>query len=328
MSLRARSDFDQSYRGDEDGDVSEYQDLDCIAGNSVDEDGGPHKEIKQQLNKGLSDIKEHLRERKKRYKQELSDRIAVIEKNEQQLSNISEKFRDRWKKIQKKTLFLSLLRRILRNARNFGIDPNKLPEVAVIDEEHARKWTVIYPDGFFYKTHIAMLLVIFFYLIVVFPLDLAFNIFDDSFLWSVADYFITAYFGVDILVSFVTAYYKEGVLVDANRAIALNYLLKWFLLDLVTVVPFDLIFSLEDFKYKRLFKLPRMMRLVNTLFQNTESKKKTRGFVVEKLKLLFASAKIYHIVSSLLFTCIFIHISACLWCLMLVITDEEHWVTE
>jgi Ion transport protein len=321
--LRDRSEHEYSSQVEEDADMSEYQELEYMPEGSAGKDMDPHREIKHQLNKGLTDIKKHLKERKRRYKKELSDRIKVIEKNEQKLSNISEKFKDRWKKIQKKTLFLSLLRRILRNARNFGIDPNKLPEVAVNEDEVAKKCTVIYPDSLFYKFHITILLFIFFYLIIVFPLDLAFNINEQSNVWLVADYFITAYFGIDILISFFTAYNKEGVIVDSNRTIALNYLLKWFILDLITVVPFDIIFELENFKYKRLFKLPRMMRLFNSLFQNTESKKKTRGFVQEKLKKIFSSSRMYYITVSMMVTIVFVHISACLWCLMLSFNDEN-----
>ena len=86
-----------------------------------------------------------------------------------------------WKKIQNKTLFLSLLRKILRNARNFGIDPKKLPEMAKLDEEIKTKnsW-VIYPDSSLYKFHIIVMSVIMIYLIIFFPLDLAFNIDDSS----------------------------------------------------------------------------------------------------------------------------------------------------
>jgi hypothetical protein len=326
--LKEESDheFSRSCRGDEEVQLSEPEELDCIVQNSFNNEKETHKEIKEELNKGISEIKRHLKERRKRYKKELNDRIKVIEKNEQQLSNISERFKDRWKAIQKKTLFLSLLRRILRNARNFGIDPRKLPEVAVNSEENVKKWSVIYPESTLYKAHIFLLLLIFFYLVIFFPLDLAFNINDDNYMYTVADYFITAYFGFDIIISFFTAYFKEGVVVDSNRQIALNYLLKWFLLDLITVIPFDIIFQLDNFNFKRLFKLPRMMRLFNTIFQNTESKKKTRGFVLEKLKALIVYPKVYHIVSSLMFTCAFIHISACLWCMLLSISEEEmHW---
>ena len=322
--LRDRSEHEYSSQVEEDADMSEYQELEYMPEGSAGKDMDPHREIKHQLNRGLTDIKKHLKERKRRYKKELSDRIKVIEKNEQKLSNISEKFKDRWKKIQKKTLFLSLLRRILRNARNFGIDPNKLPEVAVNEDEVAKKCTVIYPDSLFYKFHITILLFIFFYLIIVFPLDLAFSINEQSNVWLVADYFITGYFGIDILISFFTACNKEGVIVDSNRTIALNYLLKWFILDLITVVPFDIIFELENFKYKRLFKLPRMMRLFNSLFQNTESKKKTRGFVQEKLKKIFSSSKTIYIVQAASSILYFVHMAACFWC-FLIDFDRDSW---
>jgi hypothetical protein len=70
-----------------------------------------------------------------------------------------------------------------------------------------------------------------------------------------------------------------------------------------------------------------MMRLVNNLFQNTESKKKTRGLVLDKLKKVFSSSRAYHILYSLLVTFIFVHISACLWCLMMSI-DENNWLVQ
>lgn len=283
--------------------------------------------MKLRLHQGLSEIKSHLIDRKKKYKAELQDRIQIIEKNEQMLSNISVKFQDRWRKIQKKTLFLSLLRRSLRNARNFGLDPKKLPEHVVVEEEPVKKWSVIYPDSIFYKIHIAILLLIFFYLIVFFPLDLAFNIGDTSPGFSILDNFITAYFCLDILISFFTAYYKEGVLVEGNKEIALNYLLKWFVLDLITVLPLDIIFELDNFAYKRLFKLPRMMRLMNTLFQNTESKKKTRGLVLDKLKKIFSSSKTVYLIQSLAVIAVFVHLSACLWCFTLDFTEGNmNWL--
>ena len=116
-----------------------------------------------------------------------------------------------WKKIQNKTLFLSLLRRILRNARNFGIDPKKLPEMAEIDEEtKGRNNCVIYPDGSLYKFHIIVMSVIMVYLIIFFPLDLAFNLNESSPQWSITDQCITLYFVLDIFVSLFTAYEHDG----------------------------------------------------------------------------------------------------------------------
>ena len=96
----------------------------------------------------------------------------------------------------------------------------------------------------------------------------------------------------------------------------MNYLTKWFLLDIVTVIPFDSIFAIDNLRYKRLLKLPRLMRLMNSMFQTTESKKKTRSLVITKLKQLFTSANSIYIIKSLMITIIFIHVSACLWCMI------------
>lgn len=47
-------------------------------------------------------------------------------------------------------------------------------------------------------------------------------------------------FGLDILVSFFSAYYDDdNVLVTNNRYIAIYYLKGWFLIDLVSVFPFN-----------------------------------------------------------------------------------------
>ena len=107
----------------------------------------------------------------------------------------------------------------------------------------------------------------------------------------------------------------------------MNYLTKWFLLDIVTVIPFDSIFAIDNLRYKRLLKLPRLMRLMNSMFQTTESKKKTRSLVITKLKQLFTSAKSRHILMSVIGAFSFIHVSACLWIFLSQLsTDEDSWL--
>ena len=292
----------------------------------------PQREIKHELNAGLQEIKMHLKERKKVYRCELKKRIEKIELEEKKLDFVSKKFKDRWLKIQKKTLFLSLLRQSLRKTRNFGIDPKKVPENAsLIEESHAKKCSVIYPDAWYYKLHIFLMLSIMIYLIIFFPLDLAFNLNELAEGWRVVDTAITSYFALDIIVSLLTAYEDNGVLVESNKQIAKNYLLKWFLLDLITVIPLDLIFELDNFRYKRLLKAPRLMRLVNSMFQNTESKKKTRSFVAEKLKLIFSSSKTVNSVKYICLIAMFIHVSASCWYFLadaLIENESGNWISK
>lgn len=54
------------------------------------------------------------------------------------------------------------------------------------------------------------------------------------------DLVMNVVFGLDILVSFFSAYYDDdNVLVTNNRYIAIYYLKGWFLIDLVSVFPFN-----------------------------------------------------------------------------------------
>jgi len=286
-----------------------------------------HREAKMQLKSGLDDIKRHIYERKNRYYKELKDRTGIIERSEKELANIAPKCSDRWRKIQKKIWFISLLRRVLRNARNFGIDPYKMPEMTVADViPKPQLCYIIYPGSRFSRVHVILLLIVMVYLVIVFPLDLAFDLEARSAFWGIVDNIITGFFAFDILVSFLTAYEVKGVLIDDWKTIAKNYLLKWFVLDVLTVFPFFLLMDERSFRFKRLLKLPRLLRIANSMFQNTESKRKTRSLIVEKLKYLFSSSKNYFIVHSLLLVVTFIHFGACLWCFLLGL-DDTNWLT-
>lgn len=315
--------INESDKFDEYEVLSGYKALENAEGPDSYDD--PHKEIKQELNRRLQEIKHHLKERRQKYKQELKERILTIEKDEKVLKNISKNFRERWKKIQNKTLFLSVMRQMLRNARNFGIDTKKIPEIVDQEESKKTKWSVIYPDGIFLKIHVMIMFIILVYLIIFFPLDIAFNLEEKNHFWVYLDASITIYFTFDIFVSLLTAFERRGQLIDENWPIAKNYLTKWFIIDLLTVVPFDYIFPQTNFRYKRLLKVPRMLRLINSMFQNTESKKKTRNMVVEKLKLIFSSSQGLFIASSLMITLFFIHIMACIWCVLLSL-QQYSWL--
>lgn len=318
--------INESDKFDEYEVLSGYKALENAEGPDSYDD--PHKEIKQELNRRLQEIKHHLKERRQKYKQELKERILTIEKDEKVLKNISKNFRERWKKIQNKTLFLSVMRQMLRNARNFGIDTKKIPEIVDQEESKKTKWSVIYPDGIFLKIHVMIMFIILVYLIIFFPLDIAFNLEEKNHFWVYLDASITIYFTFDIFVSLLTAFERRGQLIDENWPIAKNYLTKWFIIDLLTVVPFDYIFPQTNFRYKRLLKVPRMLRLINSMFQNTESKKKTRNMVVEKLKLIFGGTARFQIIYNLITTCIFIHITACLYLFVgnAYSEDRDNWI--
>ena len=294
------------------------------------EDGEEEKKRKR-LKKEMREVVHHVKERKARYKQELEERKLSVREHERWIWNISPRSNRIWKLIKNKFSFLMLLLKILKGSRMYGMDKKVLTEDKNrLGDEYVRKkrnrWTID-PSNKYYRLHVIMLLLIMTYLIVLFPLNLAFSFDDTSSVWSDVEYGISIYFTIDICLSFITRIEKNHVVVDDVKEIAYHYLTRWFLLDLVSILPFELFLQTNtSFMYKRLFKLPRFLRLMNTLFQSTESKKMSRNMIIDRIKQLFSSVKVYYIVSLLLIAVLFLHIATCLWCFILTFEPDQNWL--
>ena len=64
----------------------------------------------------------------------------------------------------------------------------------------------------------------------------------DSVGWRVINYSIDACFLVDICFSFNQAYYDEDfVIIEDRKIIGCNYIKGWFSIDLIAIIPLDLI---------------------------------------------------------------------------------------
>lgn len=65
---------------------------------------------------------------------------------------------------------------------------------------------------------------------------------NDTIEWSVLNYSIDALFLIDIIIIFNTAFYDEDFAIIEDRGtIAKEYLMGWFLIDLVAILPFELL---------------------------------------------------------------------------------------
>ncbi len=63
---------------------------------------------------------------------------------------------------------------------------------------------------------------------------------DDSTTWTIINSFIDFIYLVDILLSFISAFYTEEYeLVEDRTRIAVNYLMSWFLIDFFAIFPFE-----------------------------------------------------------------------------------------
>lgn len=80
---------------------------------------------------------------------------------------------------------------------------------------------------------------------LIVPFNMAFSEELDQLNWFVQfSYIIDIFFAIDILINFNTAILKNDELLeveDDRREIACIYLKSWFLIDLLSVIPFDLL---------------------------------------------------------------------------------------
>lgn len=66
----------------------------------------------------------------------------------------------------------------------------------------------------------------------------------ESTTWFVIDRIIDSFFFIDIILNFITAYNdKKGTVWNLKRTMK-HYIFTWFLIDLISTIPFDLFVSI------------------------------------------------------------------------------------
>ena len=138
--------------------------------------------------------------------------------------------------------------------------------------------------------------------------------------WSVINYYVDICFALDIILIFNSAYFDENYrLVQSRKRIAKEYVRSWFFIDLVAIIPFDLLFmnsSQNDLnkiaritRIGRLYKLVKLMKLVRII---KVLKQKNKMF--KSIQSYVSIGVGFERLGSLLFACpLFVHIVACLW---------------
>jgi hypothetical protein len=126
-------------------------------------------------------------------------------------------------------------------------------------------------------------------------------------------------FVVDMMAAFNTVYYDiEMNMIDNRKAIALNYIKGWFTIDLLAIMPFDLLFSLGGGnlnglvrvarlgKLYRLVKLTKMLRLLKIM----KEKGKLMKYLNDILKIGHSLERLFFFMIIFFILC---HISSCFW---------------
>lgn len=124
-----------------------------------------------------------------------------------------------------------------------------------------KKCLIVYPDQII-KTYWDIL----FFIILVFtcismPYRIAF-VETDTFSWEILNAIIDVFFGIDIILTFNSAYYNDNfILIDDRKTITRDYIKSWFLIDLIAIVPFDKILIGTGGDFNDMVRLARMGRL-------------------------------------------------------------------
>ena len=139
-------------------------------------------------------------------------------------------------------------------------------------------------------------------------------------------------FFFDILITFFTAYFDEEklILVTDKKIIARGYVKFWFWLDLISIIPFDLILvhANGDFgnmaKFTRvgkLYKMIRMLRMVKMIRIFKDRKK-----IISNLDHILKANAGFERLSFFLFGFIlFNHTFACLWIMLASFDENLNW---
>lgn len=86
------------------------------------------------------------------------------------------------------------------------------------------------------------IVIVLFYTCMVTPTRLAF--FEDDLGWLIVNNIINFLFLIDMIVIFNSAYEDEYMnIIDNRKDIAIEYLRGWFIIDILAIVPLDLILS-------------------------------------------------------------------------------------
>jgi len=147
------------------------------------------------------------------------------------------------------------------------------------------------------------------------------------------DYFMDICFAIEILLNFFTCPYDENEnLIFSWKVIACSYIEFWFWIDLLSVLPIQLIFEtgnmklfLRVSKLPKLYKITKITRLVRTA---KASKKNQKDTILSKVyNLIRLNPGIDRIVSNIFSIIIFCHVMACLWHFMAITSSGiDNWI--
>ena len=147
-------------------------------------------------------------------------------------------------------------------------------------EQVVREKKLFYPDDKYKEFWDLFMTVILLITCVITPYNIAF-VQKENVTSRIISGIIDALFGIDMLVIFNSVYFDEqlGLIVD-RKNIAKNYLSGWFTVDLLAIIPFDILLNQSDMtsmvrvaRVGKLYKLVKLTKLIRVLKMVKEKSK-------------------------------------------------------
>mmetsp|Transcript_19147 Transcript_19147/g.22824 ORF Transcript_19147/g.22824 Transcript_19147/m.22824 type:complete len:393 (-) Transcript_19147:125-1303(-) len=133
------------------------------------------------------------------------------------------------------------------------------------------RWELIHPHGKFRNTWDVATLLLIIWVIIYVPFMVAFEVEVDLNVleWHhVISFLVDAFFLIDIVLNFNTGVEIDGVVVMERLAIAKDYIKSWFIIDMISGVPIDIVIlttgdtSSSNSQFASIAKMGRMMRIL------------------------------------------------------------------
>ena len=154
----------------------------------------------------------------------------------------------------------------------------------------------------------------------------------DTNAWTSWEYALDIFFGVDVCINCVLAYYDDDMsLVVSHRRILFHYLVTWMIPDLTSAIPFELILSMQNYQNLiRLAKLPRISKLIKLakLLRMMKIIKNRSRFSRYANSVLRINLSIERLFWFIVWLVLLLHLFACCWIFFAKLNEEEddNWI--
>jgi hypothetical protein len=262
-----------------------------------------------------------------------------------------------WGKARNKLLFLAKFQKMNKNLQLFGtsetgfdeFQPTKylrklkriqteMEKEDFIEKRAKKRFSfhipVLMPNDkfmYFWNTILLMLMI---YTAFLMPFRIAFIDSDDSSGgWAIIENIIDFLFLFDCMLNFNIAFQNNyNHLIISRKEIALEYIKTWFIIDIVSSIPQNLLFNFGSTFGKtdllRLAKLPKLYRLIKILRLIKLAKFFKQLTFIQTLENFFnINFGITKLITFLFSTLVMAHVVACMWYMLPKIYDDyNNWV--